>query len=248
MKPEEIRLLIAEDDELFRKTICDLFSLFKFDVRGVADGQAAWNEIQNTNFHIVITDIRMPVLSGFDLLLKIKNRNADFPKVIAISGFTDHSTAELYAAGIDGFFIKPFDILKVRQCVSKSLVAPAERWGLPYDGPNPYMISKRFPNLAQAILRGEIFFGRMGFFLPMAINHAKCGELVGFDLSFGGPKPAVIFKGIGQIMFDSDRAKGAPVTGVGIEIMHLNPEAIIEFAELIKLKKSRASIPDGSGL
>lgn len=245
MKPKTIKLLIAEDDEVFLKTICDLFSLFHFDVKGVGNGLQAWEEIQKNSFHIVITDLRMPGLSGFELLQKIKKKNAEFPKVIAISGYSDHSLMALHEAGVDGFFAKPFDIAAVKACISKCLVSPSERWSRPYSGASPVALAKRFPILEKAAAAGDFLLGREGFFLAGAGYSPKIGEVVSFDFSFGGPKPEAIIRGFGKVAFECDKTGGSSA-GIGIEIMSLEPSSLATVLDLLKKSNSVASIPGGS--
>ncbi len=243
MKKKEIKLLVAEDDEDLRKTICELFSLFGFSVTGVSDGKEALVQIQNEIFDIVVSDIRMPNVSGFELLTKIKKENVNTPKFIAISGFTDYSIKDLYAAGVDGFFNKPIDSTQIRNCIRKSLVSAADRWRQEPHISTPNRVAKRYASLDDALERAEISFGRNGFFLQMTSNTPPVGEDVRFELIFGTSKDQFKLAGFGHVVFETNKAHGDIFNGVGIEILHLNEEAIVKISEIVKKTPPIASIP-----
>ena len=240
MKPEDIKLLIVEDDEELRKTISDVFALYKFNVRSVGDGQAAWELIQGEEFTIIISDMRLPRLSGHALLKKVKTLDPNFPRFIGISGFNDVSLAELYRNGIDGFFAKPFDISEVRKCIQRCLVDIRERWAQPQSDEGAYPLIKKFPSFAKAVAGGEILFGRLGFFLPRAAHRPNPGEIVKLELTFGNPKVELEFTGLGKVVFKS---RDGAVAGIGVEILQLNPEAIAVVSEYLKKNRPMATIP-----
>lgn len=241
MKPEEIKLLIAEDDEDFRNSICDLFSMFHFTVTGAQDGLEAWQLLQKNKYDIVIADMRMPRITGYELLKKIKERDPEFPKVILISGYSDVPISELFASGVDGFFAKPFDVNQVRKCITKALVSPSERWSKDFSYPNSYRIQRRFSDFDVAIENREILFGRLGFFVPLPAYNPKSGEVVKFDFVFGDR--GIEMSGYGQVAFTIEKSKNNPISGVGIEIIHLNSASIARIYKILETHKPIASIP-----
>ena len=234
---------MAEDDPEFRKTICDLFRLFNFHVSEATDGKEAWQLIQQNPYHIIVSDMKMPNMTGFELLRLVKARNVQFPKFIAISGFTDYSAADLYQAGVDGFFSKPFDASQVRDCINRSLVAASERWAQYHPKKSAYRLSKRFEKFDDALIRSDFFLGRIGFFMPMALHTPKAGEFVDFEISFGSPKPELEMRGFGQVRFVLEKSKQSLTPGVGVEILQLNKTGINAIMDYISKSNPIATIP-----
>ena len=84
MKPKQI-LLVDDEESLRRVTQLELEDL-GFSVSTVADGQEALKVLATTPFQVVITDLKMPGMSGMDLLRRVRN---DYPEtaVIMITAF-----------------------------------------------------------------------------------------------------------------------------------------------------------------
>lgn len=104
------KVLVVEDDDSMRSVLEDFISVCGFEVVAVSDGALAWELWNQDDFKIVISDINMPILSGIELLKRIKYVNPVFP-VILITGVSISSAkkeAEKY--NVDEFFSKPFSM------------------------------------------------------------------------------------------------------------------------------------------
>ena len=98
------RLLIVDDEPCIRTSLCQVFTAIGYSVRSASDGLLAMKEIHETVPEILISDLHMPNLSGFELLSRVRRR---FPSiyVIAMSGaFTGNSVPVGVAA--DAFYEK----------------------------------------------------------------------------------------------------------------------------------------------
>jgi two-component system cell cycle response regulator len=104
-------ILLVEDEKQTRKFIDMLLRRSGYEVTSVADGSEAWALLQNTFYPIVLSDIRMPDMDGFELCRKI--RNATFPRYVFIILLTAMDSREDVVrgleAGADEYLIKPFD-------------------------------------------------------------------------------------------------------------------------------------------
>ena len=85
MPNAKINLLIVDDDLSIQTSLSQIFTTFGYSVRSAGDGFAALVEIRNEVPDIVLSDLNMPGMSGFELLSVIRRR---FPiiQVIAMSG------------------------------------------------------------------------------------------------------------------------------------------------------------------
>ena len=66
------RILFAEDNGNLREVVSDYLSDNGFEVVSVSDGDKAWDKFLDERFDLVLLDVMMPGMSGFDLLRKIR--------------------------------------------------------------------------------------------------------------------------------------------------------------------------------
>ncbi len=85
MPSAKIKLLIVDDDVSLRRSLSQLFSELGYSVRSAPDGFTALSEIRLDKPDIVLSDLEMPGMSGFELLREVGRR---FPTIalIAMSG------------------------------------------------------------------------------------------------------------------------------------------------------------------
>lgn len=129
MDNSEKKILVAEDEELLR----DIFALVLRDegyqVDIAANGAEAWDLLNKNHYHLLATDLFMPVMNGFELILKTQKT---FPsmKIMLISGGGKDVEAENggtlikfkgQATEIDIFLKKPYDINQLISVTEKLL-------------------------------------------------------------------------------------------------------------------------------
>lgn len=106
--PRRIRVLIVEDQTLVRKGIRSLLSLSpEIEVAGEAsDGESAIAQLPAVAPDVVLLDVRMPGLSGIDVLKKL-SAEGRLPPTIVLTTFDDEGLVlEALAAGAKGFLLK----------------------------------------------------------------------------------------------------------------------------------------------
>ena len=105
MQPEPI-IYVIDDDDAVRQSLEFLLKTAGMTVRGFEHAKAFLDILPRVEHGCVITDVRMPGMSGIDLLRSLKDTNPELP-VIVITGHGDISLA-VEAMKID-FLEKPFD-------------------------------------------------------------------------------------------------------------------------------------------
>jgi FixJ family two-component response regulator len=111
------RVLVVDDQRYFRELIESLLSDEGYEVQTAASGEEALHVLDRQPFDVVITDLVMPVMSGGDLVQRVKERDAD-QDVIVITGVVDvKSAVEAMKIGADDYLLKPFD----REALTSSL-------------------------------------------------------------------------------------------------------------------------------
>lgn len=107
-REEEVRILIADDHELIRHAVCQLFSQKSgLIVCGeAADGKRAVEQFQRLQPDVVILDITMPLMNGLGAAKEIKRLSLKTKIVILTMHDLDQMTNEVREAGIDGYVAK----------------------------------------------------------------------------------------------------------------------------------------------
>ncbi|MFA6133776.1 MAG: response regulator [Phycisphaerae bacterium] len=116
------KVLVADDEALIRETIRDVLVQQGCRVEAVADGVQACQMLASGDFDLVISDIKMPGASGYEVFAAAKAARGDC-KVILITAFgydPGHSIVRAHKEGLDAVVMKPF---KVRQLLDECRTA-----------------------------------------------------------------------------------------------------------------------------
>lgn len=131
--PEVIDVLLIEDHESFRTLLSAVLTQNGYSLRTAANGRNAMALLKQYSFRLLITDIYMPEMDGFEVIIAQQSLNPGIP-ILAMSGGTYHSPAEenLKMARILGShatITKPFALADFVDAVRSLLPLGA--------GPNP---------------------------------------------------------------------------------------------------------------
>lgn len=116
-------ILLVEDDASLRTAI-EAFLTKETDyiVKSVADVSAAKLELDAKEYDLILSDVRMPGGSGFDLLDFIQNKNID-PVIIFMTGYgTIEQAVSAMKAGAYDFIVKPFQLTTLENSVRSALI------------------------------------------------------------------------------------------------------------------------------
>jgi DNA-binding NtrC family response regulator len=115
------RILAVDDMEFNRHHLRMILEADGFEVETVGDGRSAWDQLEAQRFDLVITDLRMPEVSGLDLLAKVRAERLPVG-VIVLTAFGDPTEAlRAMKAGADDFVTKPYDPEQLRLLVKRIL-------------------------------------------------------------------------------------------------------------------------------
>lgn len=107
------KILILDDDADFNSLLTDIFEQADYEVASLTDPNQAIESFRDTDFDVVVTDHKMPDMSGAEFLSRIKEIKPAVP-VIMVSGFLENDTIrELISEGVDGVFLKPLNIFSL---------------------------------------------------------------------------------------------------------------------------------------
>lgn len=103
-----MRLLLLEDDFDYKQTIKEYLESLGYLVDDFEDGEEALHAIYENKYHILILDIRVPKLNGYELVKILRQENNTTP-VIYITSLTDINNLSLgYELGCNDYIKKPF--------------------------------------------------------------------------------------------------------------------------------------------
>ena len=104
------KILVAEDEEITLNNIVDTLQEEGYKVASSRNGTDALQMIEKDHFDVLITDIKMPGMSGIELLDKVRVHHPE-TEVIIITGFGSISSAvEAMKKGAVDYITKPFDL------------------------------------------------------------------------------------------------------------------------------------------
>ena len=105
-----IRVLVVEDDVQLNRTVCAYLRDSGFDAVGALNGNDAYNEMYNSLFDLIVSDIMMPGVDGYEFAGTVRKLNARIP-ILFMSAKDDLASKQRgFAIGIDDYIVKPFEL------------------------------------------------------------------------------------------------------------------------------------------
>ncbi|NDJ85784.1 MAG: response regulator transcription factor [Chloroflexi bacterium] len=117
----EATILVVDDEGAIRYSVTKTLERVGYHVVTASSGEEALDVMANQEFDVVLTDIRMPGISGVDLLARIKEQSAD-AVVILMTGYASLGTAvESLRLGAHDYLIKPSTSEDIRDSVKRGV-------------------------------------------------------------------------------------------------------------------------------
>ena len=107
------KILVVDDEEDIRETIKTVLEKQKYVVRCAENGKKALVLIGEEKFDLIILDVMMPEMSGWDVSTEILKRHKEYAKKImflSVVEISEERKKELISKGIADYMTKPFDI------------------------------------------------------------------------------------------------------------------------------------------
>ncbi len=115
------KILIVDDNPNMSSLLCEMLEVFDYESVRASDGNQALTELSRGDFSMVITDMRMPNMTGLELLKEVKGLYPKLP-VVLISGY---SVADMETAADevkpDGFLGKPLMMSDIERLLNTIL-------------------------------------------------------------------------------------------------------------------------------
>jgi two-component system OmpR family response regulator len=118
----EARVLVADDDQSIRQLLGTIIQREGFPVDTVADGAEAIEKLRTHQYSVILLDLMMPRLDGFEVIEYLKIHHGPIkPVVLVISAYADQRFKHVDADIVAGVIRKPFEVAElggmIRLCV-----------------------------------------------------------------------------------------------------------------------------------
>jgi response regulator RpfG family c-di-GMP phosphodiesterase len=118
---EAARILVVDDERVIREILAEFLTLEGFSVNTVEDGEKALTELRLHPYDLLITDLKMPRLSGLQLLEKIESERLGVLTVLMTGFGTVETAIEAMKKGAYDYLLKPFKVEEVIHVVERAL-------------------------------------------------------------------------------------------------------------------------------
>lgn len=115
-----VSILIVDDEEMMRILLNRILSREGYKIRSAEDGVVALEVLKTERFDIIISDMKMPRMNGFELLKIVKN---EYPKigVIIMTAYGDtYTVKDALLLGADEYITKPFKSYEISLVVERA--------------------------------------------------------------------------------------------------------------------------------
>ncbi len=115
------KILVVEDDEEMRALLEDFFLEEGFETDSVNDGSEAFRKLAHESFTLVLTDVRMPGLTGLDILPGIKKLQPEIPVIVITAFGSEDIRKRAFERGATAYLEKPVHFFKLREIIHEAL-------------------------------------------------------------------------------------------------------------------------------
>ncbi len=104
------KILIVEDDRDLNRSVCSFLTGNGYEAIGCICAEDAYDEMYKTTFDLVVSDIMMPNIDGFEFAENVRSLNSDIP-IIFVTARDDFASKQRgFRLGIDDYMTKPIDL------------------------------------------------------------------------------------------------------------------------------------------
>ena len=104
------RILVVEDDPELNKTVCSFLNHSGYEAVGCLNAAEAYDALYDNMFDIIISDIMMPDVDGFEFARSVRELNEDIPILFMTARDDIASKQRGFRIGVDDYMVKPIDL------------------------------------------------------------------------------------------------------------------------------------------
>ena len=104
------RILVLEDDKELNRTVCSFLNHSGYEAAGCVDANDAYDELSMHMFDLIISDIMMPGVDGFEFARNVRELNDNIPILFMTARDDIASKQRGFRIGVDDYMVKPIDL------------------------------------------------------------------------------------------------------------------------------------------
>ncbi|MCH7781428.1 sigma-54-dependent Fis family transcriptional regulator [candidate division KSB1 bacterium] len=116
---EKKKILVIDDDSLMRDFLLETLTRMNFSVTTAVDGRSGIEEFKKDSYDLVLSDIRMPDISGMEVLKHVKEADSDKAVIMMTAYGTIDNAVEAMKQGAVDYITKPFSADSIEMAVKK---------------------------------------------------------------------------------------------------------------------------------
>ena len=125
------KILVVEDDTELNQTVCSFLNQNGYDAIGCLDAGSAYDTMYNNSFHLIVSDIMMPGIDGYEFAKTVRGLDENIPILFMTARDDFASKQKGYRIGIDDYMIKPVDLdelcLRIGALLRRAKIANSHR-------------------------------------------------------------------------------------------------------------------------
>jgi DNA-binding response OmpR family regulator len=104
------QILVVEDDKDLNRTVCAFLNTSGYRATGCLDANSAYDAMYGTMFDLIVSDIMMPGIDGFEFAKTVRSLNENIP-ILFMTARDDFAAKQRgYRIGVDDYMVKPIDL------------------------------------------------------------------------------------------------------------------------------------------
>ena len=107
------KILVVEDEEAIRTGLVDVFVYHGYEVESTADGREGLQRAKSGKFDLVLLDVMLPSMNGFDVCDEIRKTDRDQPIIMLTAKVTEEDIVTGLRLGADDYVAKPFSVTEL---------------------------------------------------------------------------------------------------------------------------------------
>lgn len=104
------KILVVEDDKELNRTVCSFLNHSGYEATGCLNANDAYDALASTMFDLIVSDIMMPGVDGFEFAQNIRELNEDIPILFMTARDDIASKQRGFRIGVDDYMVKPIDL------------------------------------------------------------------------------------------------------------------------------------------
>ncbi|MCP4039213.1 MAG: response regulator transcription factor [bacterium] len=109
----KLEILVVEDEEPIRRGLCDVLAYHGYLPSGAGDGEAGLEAGLSNRFSLVVLDVMLPGISGFDVCAGLRERHPHLPILMLTARGSEEDVLKGFRSGADDYVTKPFAVAEL---------------------------------------------------------------------------------------------------------------------------------------